>query len=150
MFSGCQTIPQSVLSQPYHTVIRVEGKSSEEIYTILRQWFSQSFVSGEAVIDYEDKEEGTIIGNAYGTYGSDFTGMIEYHMKYQIRVDVKDDRFRVETKVLSHRNQDTSSSYDVVSVSPKRHEQAQAYLKGIALEMKSFIDDRYSKDNLDW
>jgi hypothetical protein len=150
IFSGCQTTSQSIPNQTNHIVISVEGKSSEEIYTKLRQWFSQSFVSGEAVIDYEDKKEGTIIGNAYGTYGSDFIGIIEYYMKYQIRVDVKDGRFRVETTILSHRNQDTSKSYDVARVSLKRHEKAQNYLKEITLDMKSFVDNRYSKENLDW
>ena len=150
MLSGCQTTSQIVPAQTQQTVLSVQGKSSEETYTKLRQWFSQSFVSGEAVIDYEDKTEGTIIGNAYGTYGSDFTGIIEYYMKYQIRVDVKDGRFRVETTILSHRNRDSSKSYDMPRVSAKRSSQAQAYLNRITSDMKSFVENRASGSNADW
>ena len=57
--SGCMTP-----FKPIETT-RMEqfpGLKKEQIFNKSRQWFSETFVSGKSVVDYEDKSAGTIIG----------------------------------------------------------------------------------------
>lgn len=59
--AGCQTTQYKPVEVT--DVVNIPNQSQEEIYNKTRQWFSQYFVSGESVVDYEDPKTGTIIGN---------------------------------------------------------------------------------------
>ncbi|MDZ4288983.1 MAG: DUF4468 domain-containing protein, partial [Prosthecobacter sp.] len=83
-------------------VVEVSGQGQRAIYDKSRQWFSEYFVSGESVVDYEDPQAGTIIGKGVGKIGTYPLGIIEYNIKYTLRIDTKDGRFKVSAKVLQH------------------------------------------------
>jgi hypothetical protein len=147
-FAGCET-PTPMEPVETSKVVMAPGTTKGDLYDKLRQWFSENFVSGESVIDYEDKEAGALIGNAFGTYGSDPFGLISHSMKYQIRVDVKEGRFRVESKILTHRNTNTGgdgATYDVRNVSGKRRIKAENYLNDIVLNVEAYVLNKKSLD----
>ena len=87
--SGCVTT-QPYVPQEIVEVVEIPGKSKDEIFTKSRQWFSQYFVSGESVVDYEDQAAGTIIGNGIAGLGYDPFGIVHYDIHYNIRIDIKD------------------------------------------------------------
>ncbi|TKJ40989.1 hypothetical protein CEE36_08985 [candidate division TA06 bacterium B3_TA06] len=67
MMSACATTanilpPEERIIQE---TIEVEGKSKDEIYRDARIWMVRTFTESKAVIEYEDKEAGTIAGKGY-------------------------------------------------------------------------------------
>jgi uncharacterized small protein (DUF1192 family) len=122
-------------------IVPLRGQlDSSTIYNRVRQWFSLRFVSGESVIDYEDPIAGTIIGNANSYYGSEFMGLIRYKMKYVLRVDTKDNRFRVQYTIEEHLNEDTKSIYSVSLVPEDRIQSAQSHIERLIADLKAFVE----------
>lgn len=140
---GCAT-QQKFESTEIKQVVEVGNKDKETIFNSARQWFSEYFVSGKSVVDYEDKKEGVIIGNGIATIGTGPLGLIEYKIKYQVRVDTKDSKFRASTKVIEHMNSDTKSTYSVYSVSTERANNAEAHVKKIISELESYVSNNTS------
>ncbi|MEA3312107.1 MAG: DUF4468 domain-containing protein [candidate division WOR-3 bacterium] len=46
-------------------VIEIEGKSQDELYVSCMKWMAKAFKESKEVIQYQDKEAGTIIGKGY-------------------------------------------------------------------------------------
>lgn len=101
--SGCAgnlTTNIRTTTTPIENIYKVEGKSKEQIYNLARQWFSEYFVSGESVVDYEDKKAGTIIGKGkIPTYKKIISFSPYYdrqlYIGFKLRVDVKDNKIKI-------------------------------------------------------
>lgn len=81
-------------SQVYET----PGVKKDVLYEKVRIWMAQSFGSSKAVIEYENKLEGSIIGNGVTKYpceGLECVAKYDWTVPFTIRVDTKDDRFRL-------------------------------------------------------
>lgn len=150
VLSGCAATPQI---QPYQPVVITEiveipDQTQEQIYNKARQWFSQYFVSGKSVVDYEDKNEGVIIGNGVSDNGStDLIGLINYKLsfEYNIRLDTKDGKFRAMTTITKHQYTDTEGTHDSPNnVSPQRIESSKERIHILVNQLKEYIQ----KDNL--
>ena len=62
IFSGCITYKLvSLDGATNETVINLEGKKSK-LYVMANEWMVQAFNNAESVIQFQDKEEGVIIG----------------------------------------------------------------------------------------
>lgn len=147
--SGCVT------TAPYQptevkSVVDVPGQSQKEIYDKTRQWFSQYFVSGESVVDYEDPETGTIIGNGIAGIGSDVFGIIQQKIKFNIRIDTRDGQFRALTNIHEHTNSDTSQTYRVNVVPQSRAEKAENHVNQIVEDIKAYVLDSRHATDADW
>ena len=97
ILTGCATTEYKAVE--IESIVNVPNQDQKSLFKKTRQWFSQYFVSGESVIDYEDQESGTIIGNGIASNGADSFGIISYGFKYNIRIDTKDNKFRALTKI---------------------------------------------------
>jgi len=144
---GCAT--QQFKPVELTEVVEVGNKDQETIYNRTRQWFSQYFVSGKSVIDYEDKKEGTIIGNGIASIGSDPFGLIQYKIEYNVRIDTKDGKFRALTKIIKHTNTDSKSTYAVYAVSEERAADASKHVSKIVADIKAYVMGN-SGANPDW
>jgi hypothetical protein len=142
-----------VSTEPYKpieltNVIELKEMDQGIIFNGARQWFSEYFVSGESVIDYEDKDTGTIIGNGISRVGSDPFGIISYGINYTLRVDTKDGKLRISTKISKFTNSDsTNGTYDVANVSPARISEAEA---NVNLMVKSLEDYIQKNSKSEW
>src|SRR3954469_20214384 len=132
--AGCATQP--VVPTEITEVVDLPGQKQRDIYNKTRQWFSQYFVSGKSVVDYESPEAGTIIGNGIADIGTDPVGIIKYQIHYNIRVDVKDEKLRAITKVNKHTNTDSSHTYDVGYITDDRSAKAKAQVSAIVADIK--------------
>lgn len=66
IIAGCQTIDIETvpLDERFHQVVVQTYRDKSSAYKLANIWFIDSFRSAEAVIQYQDKEEGVIAGKA--------------------------------------------------------------------------------------
>lgn len=148
--AGCQTTSTAYKPIEVEEVVNIPNQSQEEIYNKTRQWFSQYFVSGESVVDYEDPKTGTIIGNGIAENGADFMGIIRYSFKYNVRIDTKDGKFRAITKIVEHTNTDTKKSYTASYISDERSAAAEQKVKEIVSEIESYVTSERHDTKSSW
>jgi len=146
LVGGCAMQPYVPIETA--AVVELAGQKQRDIYNKTRQWFSQYFVSGASVVDYENQETGTIIGNGVATIGSDPFGLITYRIHYNIRIDTKDEKLRAVTKIIKHTNTDSKSTYDVSYLSEDRNAMATAHISTIVADIKKYVKER--KDDSNW
>lgn len=82
----------------YVQVIEAPEKSKEDLYLILNYWYTNTFKSGKAVIELNDKESGVIIAKGHiENIASHTGGMNSYmvHLTPVIKTDIKDGKIRV-------------------------------------------------------
>ncbi|MBK6565088.1 MAG: DUF4468 domain-containing protein [Saprospiraceae bacterium] len=74
-----------------------EFDTTKDIYSLSKKWFSDMFISGKAVIDYDDKNSGEIIGKGNSTYAvynkKKFVCDIDLH--FTISIETKKGKSRV-------------------------------------------------------
>lgn len=70
------------------------NKSKDELFSISKEWIVNTFKSGKAVIELEDKEKGIIIGK-----GATEKTITKYNFKifylYTIKIEMKDSKARL-------------------------------------------------------
>lgn len=76
-------------------IIPAEGQSADAIYEKTLQWMAQTFVSSKAVLEYQNKKTGQIIGNASVQVSYDFSSCLT---SFVIDIQVKDNKVRVQIK----------------------------------------------------
>lgn len=57
---GCAII--KVDRQPIEKIVKIEGKSKNELFVLANNWMIHTFNNAESVIQFSDKESGTITG----------------------------------------------------------------------------------------
>ena len=82
-----------------------ESKSAKELYNLVEQYFTQTYISAKDVIDIKNKEELYIVGKGiykgmYRDYSSWTNTTDTYDATHMIRVDCRDGRVRVILTVL--------------------------------------------------
>lgn len=97
---GCATTPkQPVESAKFEKIYQLDRLNQAQVYDGARQWFAVAFQSANAVIQYEDKATGTIIGKGnmrYPCSGMECLAMTgNERVDFTVRVDTKDGRMRV-------------------------------------------------------
>lgn len=145
LVAGC--VPQQYKPIETTEVVNVPSQDQKNIYNKTRQWFSQYFVSGKSVVDYENPETGTIIGNGVAQIGSDPFGIIQYKIEYNIRIDTKDGRFRALTNIVKHTNTDSKGTYTVNNVSKNRETDAVNHVSKIVNDIKNYVTDKKHDSN---
>lgn len=86
-------------TQSFEKVFDVSSYTRDQIFIASKIWIAQNFKSAKAVIEYESKEEGTIIGNGLITYPCkgtfDCLGKADWKVSFTMRIDIKDGKFRL-------------------------------------------------------
>lgn len=80
-------------------------KTKEQIYVDVNNWFVHSFNDGKSVIQFNDKEQGVIIGKGYvANMGStlSFASNVDISAWVIIKVDLKDRKMRITTTIQSY------------------------------------------------
>ena len=91
----------SAFAQVDQTVVKVyevPEYTKDKIYSGARIWIAQHFKSAKAVLEYENKNEGTLRGNSSIKYPwSGFACLLQenWTVEFTMRVDAKDKKFRL-------------------------------------------------------
>jgi hypothetical protein len=94
-------IPHIIYSQDpllFSKVVNTDSVGISKLYENINDWFATNYKSAQNVIQMSDKESGTIIGKAitYYSYGKQIYLCYGGEINYTIKVNVKDNRFKVE------------------------------------------------------
>lgn len=101
---GCASINPtgtSLLSDSDRVVERIieaPGFSQDEIYNGTKIWIAENFKSAKSVLEYENKEDGTLLGNGsilYPCVGLQCISTANWKVPFTMRVDTKDQKFRL-------------------------------------------------------
>lgn len=97
--AGCAGIqPVADADLTFERVIEVQGYSKEQIFNGTKIWIAENFKSAKAVLEYENKDSGTLIGNGIISYpcsGLECFGREDWKVPFTMRVDIKDQKFRL-------------------------------------------------------
>jgi hypothetical protein len=94
--AGLEPVPES--ERTFEGVFAAPGFTKDQIFTATRIWIAENFRSAKAVIEYENKEDGTLIGNGVISYpcdGIDCIAKGDWKVPFTMRVDTKDQKFRL-------------------------------------------------------
>jgi hypothetical protein len=99
VMAGCaavQPVPES--NRTFDAVFDTPGASKDQIFSATKIWIAETFRSAKAVIEYENKEEGTLIGNGIVPYpcgGIECVAKGDWSVPFTMRVDMKDQKFKL-------------------------------------------------------
>lgn len=96
---GCAAGTMTMLTEEeknIETVIEVPGYSKEMIYYSSRMWLAEIFMSEQTVIEYENIESGTIIGNGVIPYPCDGLECVvrgNWNVPFTLKIEAQADMF---------------------------------------------------------
>lgn len=89
----------------FTNILPAPGKSKDELFITLNNWFVSSFNSGKDVIQMADKEQGVIIAKGYLSGVGSRMGFMKSVVVGEyviIRLDIKDEKVRVITSIQEY------------------------------------------------
>lgn len=97
VLSGCATaMPVTTEPLSVQKVIDLPGLSKIQIYEKSKMWMAVTFKSSKAVIEYDNKEEGTIIGNGMIQRPQSAVNIMGTgNVLFTLREDMKDEKARL-------------------------------------------------------
>jgi len=99
LFTGCAGMqPITEANRTFEKVYEAPSYSREEIFNGTKVWIAENFKSAKAVLEYENKDTGTIIGNGIISYpcnGLECITKADWKVPFTMRVDIKDQKFRL-------------------------------------------------------
>lgn len=110
MVGGCATLPTPTDKKmdDLTEIIDVPNKTKDQIFEGSKIWIAQSFKSANNVIQYADKDTGSIIGKGNIQYPCD--GFIDCGafgkdiVNFTIKIDIKNDKARVVISDIKRTN----------------------------------------------
>lgn len=98
-FAAAKSAPITEEDRTIVQVFEAPGYTKDQIFAATKMWIAENFKSAKAVIEYENKDEGTIIGNGIIRYpcGGAFACMAkgDWTVPFTMRAESKDGRFRL-------------------------------------------------------
>lgn len=97
IFAGCATHVREE-DKSFSQVFDTPGYTKDVLYEKVKIWVAQNFRSAKSVIEYENKMDGAIIGNGMVKYpcsGFECVAKYDWTVPFTMRVDMKDDKFRL-------------------------------------------------------
>lgn len=126
----------------YQDVVETPGISSKDLYVRANSWFATRYNSAQNVIQYNDKEEGKIIGKGAFTL---LYSMAERMVNYTITIEVKEGRYRytISQFSLDWLTNPTVQSFESLpamnkkKILPKTDEHIRALIEDLTEAMKT-------------
>jgi len=123
--SGCINNPVPAApseSADFDYVVNLEGFKKEAIYEGVQQWIAENFRSAKHVIEYENKEQGVIIGNGVLSGIILDSGMVQLPetASFTMKVEVRDNKMRLSFSKLQIVGRVNSTFFTFETVEIKR------------------------------
>jgi len=90
--------PLTEKERTFSRVVDVPGYTKEQIFHNSKIWVAENFKSAKAVLEYENPETGTIIGNGvipYPCVGFECIAKAHWKVPFTMRIDIKQQKFRL-------------------------------------------------------
>ncbi|MCU4365644.1 DUF4468 domain-containing protein [Acinetobacter variabilis] len=159
---GCATSPDmqhasSPLSEVAQ-VVEIEGYSKDQLFESSKIWMAKVFNSSNNVVQYADKNTGSIIGKGNIQYPC--SGFMDCEafgrdvVNFTIKIDTKDSRARVAFSDISRKpltyvkgGLNTNIGRDVPIMQIKQQQQVKAKMESIIQQYKQDIINQKSDSN---
>ncbi len=99
-------------------VFQVPGFAKDSLFDGVKIWIAENFKSSKAVLEYENKEDGSLIGNGmvgYPCEGLSCIGQEGNKVLFTMKVEVKDEKFRLSFSNLKVYHPYFSNSVTTIS-----------------------------------
>lgn len=107
MLVGCTSLPypkQEIKeTQRIQYIINISDKEQDELYRLCNEWMVKTFKSAEAVIEYQDKNEGIIMGKGFLEY-MDIKKFIRIEVNFTISLESKPEKVRLIFEAMSYKS----------------------------------------------
>jgi hypothetical protein len=131
-------------SVTFDQVYEVPGATKDQIFSTSRIWIAEHFNSAKAVIEYENKDDGVIVGNGFiPCPWSTFQCIGNWRVGFTMRIDMKEEKFRLTFSNLSQH----SPKYDGPLTNTGQIEKAKPKLFAIGDDIAKAIAKPKSADN---
>lgn len=96
----------------FSKVIQADSIGKASLFIAVNEWFATNYNSAKDVIQMADKEAGIIsgVGTFAYTFGKLSYSCYEGKLQYNIKIEVKDNRYRVELTNFVHSNNPGNSA----------------------------------------
>jgi hypothetical protein len=92
---GCMSHEEATKEEMNHEfIIAFPGLQKQQIFDGTLKWIANNFQSAKAVIEYQDKESGSIIGNGNVPFTAE-GAWVEGNLSFTMNVDTKDEKARI-------------------------------------------------------
>lgn len=93
MIVGCAGTYEQIPPEQarFEQVCNTPGLAKDKVYDKTLQWISRNFKSAKSVIEYQDRNAGTIIGNGRTNFGN----FVEIPVSFTMEITIKDGKYRV-------------------------------------------------------
>lgn len=108
--------------------------AKEKIYNLSLQFIAENFRSAKAVIEYQDRETGRIIGNGSTTVSD---GLMNRPATFTMIIDVKDNKYRITYKSLMYQPGTAMPWKPIDYAVPYKHMKTQ--LDSLTIRLKKYI-----------
>ncbi|MBQ0034343.1 MAG: DUF4468 domain-containing protein [Bacteroidales bacterium] len=144
----------------YQGVVTVDGKSASDLYSGLKLWMAEAFVSAQDVLQLDDKDNALLVikGNIPVTIKI-MTGPYTFHAQLSIRLESKDNRFRYTIEVNHIVDPAAPNAGDMINTINKKPnskyaigaiEQTTASVNALVQNMYSKLNSTLSPTEEDW
>jgi hypothetical protein len=87
----------------YSKVVEVEGINKDELWQRVNDYFIYTYRSGKDVIQFQDKENGQIIGRGlFDTRVRSGLGLYDYDCWHILKVEVRDEKIRITVSLIEY------------------------------------------------
>ncbi len=116
---GCSSLDYTKVSPEKSDVARVvdvPGIDKAALYDRASMWVASTFVSAQDVVQNKNKEAGRIMGRGIVTiYIAGGLTQVPFNYRYAIRIDVKDNKARIQFNDYRHVQYQTQPEYAYLS-----------------------------------
>lgn len=142
------------------SVVDVPGVKQDVLYSNSKIWIAKTFTDANSVIQYADKEQGSIVGKGNVAYpctdAMDCMANADLKYKFTMKIDTKDNKARITfDDVTMYRPASVRSgviipTLDTSTMSIRGQERAKQALNGIVEQYKNEIRTQSTSASQDW
>lgn len=97
-------LPMLAVSQEYSTIVEMQGKSVDQLYSKTREWFAETFNSANNVLQMDDPIAGKLIGKGAATIVEPFnmvgiakiSSSITFNVDFTVKVSLKEAKYKCD------------------------------------------------------
>jgi len=104
----------------FSRVVGIDSTDKDQLFTKGLLWFAETFKDSKAVIELKERESGLIVGKGLLKYSASslsdlYYGSILGHIKFTVKVSVKNEKVRIELDSFIHEPSNAAYSLGLIT-----------------------------------
>lgn len=120
--------------------VAIDGKTKSELYVKVNEWFYITFFNTSSLINFQDKESGTVICNCITAHKK---GLLEYNIQHLVIIRVTDQNVEISIQKPSFQKVDnvmnTGTSGNTYKPLPSKK-----YVEIAAIDREEIVDNLFN------